>query len=57
MPKLFHYFFAAFMLYNGPGLEIVRDCALFQYHPLPKDKDNKNCQNTTATRIFSEAVL
>ena len=22
-----------------------------------KDKDNKNCQNTTATRIISEAVL
>ena len=45
------------MLPNGPGLEIVRVFALFQYHPLMKDKDNKNCQNTTATRIFSEAVL
>ena len=42
---------------NGPGLEIVRDCRRGYRSPATKNKDNKNCQNTTATRIFSEAVL
>jgi len=45
------------MPYNGPGLEIVRDCRRSYRSPATKNKDNKNCQNTTATRIFSEAVL
>jgi hypothetical protein len=45
------------MEHNGPGLEIVRDCRRSSRSPVTKIKDNKKCQNTTATRIFSEAVL
>ena len=44
-------------MYNGSGLEIVRDCRRSYRSPVAKIKDNKNCQNTTATRIISEAVL
>lgn len=31
--------------------------ALFQCPPKPKDKDNKNCQNITETRMFYDLLL